>query len=162
MVECTHNVNQTVRARRGTMPAPRALVWVFVLIAASLPGLARLLPATRVVSAQSPPRYLFTWTGDEDRADSDFLAVIDLHEEGGRYGTIVATAPVGEKGLWPHHTEYELGAGRMLFANGFPANRNFLFDLHEPLRPGVVARFGSVGFRLTLRTAASSSSMSAI
>ena len=72
----------------------------------------------------APSRYLFTWVGDEGREDSDFLAVVDLRRQGDRYGTIVATAPVGEKGLWPHHTEHELGTGKMLFANGFSANRN--------------------------------------
>ena len=94
---------------------------------------------------QVPSRYLFTWVGDEGREDSDFLAVVDLARQGDRYGTIVATAPVGEKGLWPHHTEHELGASRMLFANGFSANRNLLFDLHDPRHPQVVERFDSVG-----------------
>jgi hypothetical protein len=92
-----------------------------------------------------PSRYLFTWVGDEARDDSDFLAVVDLARHGDRYGTIVATAPVGEKGLWPHHTEHELGAGKMLFANGFSGNRNLLFDLHDPRHPRVVARFDGVG-----------------
>jgi len=91
------------------------------------------------------PRYLFTWVGDEDRVDSDFLAVVDLTRHGDRYGTIVATTPVGEKGLWPHHTEHDLGASKMLFANGFAANRNLLFDLHDPRHPRVVERFDSVG-----------------
>ena len=93
-----------------------------------------------------PPhaRYLFTWVGDEDREDSDFLAVVDLARDGDRYGTIVATTPVGEKGLWPHHTEHELGASKMLFANGFSSNRNLLFDLHDPLKPKIVERIGSV------------------
>jgi hypothetical protein len=94
---------------------------------------------------EAPSRYLFTWVGDEGREDSDFLAVVDLARQGNRYGTIVATAPVGEKGLWPHHTEHELGASQMLFANGFSANRNLLFDLHDRRRPKVVERFDGVG-----------------
>ena len=94
---------------------------------------------------QASPRYLFTWVGDEGREDSDFLAVVDLRRQGDRYGTIVATAPVGEKGLWPHHTEHELGASDTLFANGFSANRNLLFDLHDPRKPRVVERFDGVG-----------------
>lgn len=91
------------------------------------------------------PRYLFAWTGDEDRNESDFLTVIDLTPDGDRYGTIVATAPVGERGLWPHHTEHELGPGRMLFANGYAANRNLLFDLRHPLRPRLVRRWTGAG-----------------
>jgi len=76
--------------------------------------------------------------------EPDFLAVVDLRRDGDRYGTVVATAPVGEKGLWPHHTEHELGAGKRLFANGFSSNRNFLFDLHDPLHPAVIRRFDGV------------------
>jgi hypothetical protein len=94
---------------------------------------------------QAASRYLFTWVGDEGREDSDFLAVVDLSRRGDRYGTIVATAPVGEKGLWPHHTEHELGPSKMLFANGFSSNRNLLFDLHDPRHPRVVERFNGVG-----------------
>ena len=71
--------------------------------------------------------------------------VVDLTPDGDRYGTIVATAPVGEKGLWPHHTEHELGASKTLFANGFAANRNLVFDLHDPRRPRVTERFDGVG-----------------
>jgi len=101
-------------------------------------------PSAAGRAGQPPGRYLFSWSGDEDRADSDFLAVVDLKRDGDRYGTVVATAPVGEKGLWPHHTEHELGAGKRLFANGFSSNRNFLFDLHDPLHPAVIRRFDGV------------------
>ena len=91
------------------------------------------------------PRYLFAWTGDEDRQDSDFLAVVDLARDGDRYGTIVATAPVGEKALWPHHTEHELASDRTLFANGYAGDRNFVFDLRDALHPVVAARFTGGG-----------------
>jgi len=102
--------------------------------------------ATPAVNNDTPPsHYLFAWTGDEDRADSDFLTVIDLTPSGGRYGTIVATTPVGEKALWPHHTEHELGASHLLFANGFSSNRTMLFDLHDALHPKVVERFTGGG-----------------
>jgi hypothetical protein len=72
-----------------------------------------------LVSAAQPrelaPRYLFAWVGDDDREDSDFLAVIDLGRHGDRYGTIVATTPVGEKGLWPQlstHSRSEINVRR--------------------------------------------------
>ncbi len=105
---------------------------------------ARHVPASADHPQQQPSRYVFTWAGDEDRQDSDFLAVIDLARDGDRYGTIVATAPVDEKGLWPHHTEHELGASKTLFANGFSSNRNLVFDLHDPLHPKVIHRFDGV------------------
>jgi hypothetical protein len=118
-------------------------VLVALVLIAALCG-AGGLPAAASRHDQHAARYLFSWSGDEDRNDSDFLAVIDLKRDGDRYGTVVATAPVGEKGLWPHHTEHELGAGRMLFANGFASNRNVLFDLRDPLHPAVVRRFDGV------------------
>ena len=105
---------------------------------------ARHAPPALNQAARPPARYLFAWAGDEDREDSEFLAVIDLARDGDRYGTIVATTPIGEKGLWPHHTEHELSANRMLLANGFAANRNVLFDLHDALQPKVVERFNGV------------------
>lgn len=89
-------------------------------------------------------RYLFTWVGDGDRADSDFLAVVDLTPSDGRYGEIIATHPVGEKALWPHHTEHEFASDGLLFATGFAGNRSFIFDLRDPRKPAVVGRFGSV------------------
>jgi hypothetical protein len=116
-----------------------ALIVVFV---AACAGKA---PAILDHSQRPPARYLFAWTGDEDRQDSDFLAVIDLAPDGDRYGTIVATTPIGEKGIWPHHTEHELDASKMLFANGFAGNRNVLFDLHDALHPKVVERFNGAG-----------------
>ena len=89
--------------------------------------------------------FLFVWAGDEDRQDSDFLAVLDVQTQPEQYGKVLATVPVGEKALYPHHTEEELGPSGMLFANGFARNRAFLFDLREPLEPKVTTRFGNVG-----------------
>ena len=114
------------------------------LVVVAALGCARRPPLALNHSEHSPARYLFTWAGDEDRQDSDFLAVVDLARDGDRYGTIVATTPIGEKGIWPHHTEHELGASRMLFANGFAGNRTVLFDLHDALHPRVVERFVGV------------------
>jgi hypothetical protein len=89
--------------------------------------------------------FLYVWAGDEDRQDTDFLAVLDIRPGPEQYGRVVATVPVGENVLYPHHTEQELGPSGMLFANGFAGNRTFLFDLREPLKPSVTTRFGNVG-----------------
>ena len=62
-----------------------------------------------------------------------------------QYGEVLATAPVGEKALYPHHTEERLGPSGMFFASGFAAGRTFLFDLRDPLKPSVATRFGNVG-----------------
>jgi hypothetical protein len=114
------------------------------LLAIATLSCARHVPAPVDPVERPPARYLFAWAGDEDRQDSDFLAVVDLARHGDRYGTIVATTPVGERGLWPHHTEHELGPSKMLFANGFSANHSVLFDLHDALHPKVVERFDGV------------------
>ena len=116
----------------------------FVLLGIAASACVRHSTPSLQAPERPPARYLFAWSGDEDRHDSDFLAVIDLAKHGDRYGTVVATTPVGEKGLWPHHTEHELGASKMLFANGFAGNRTVLFDLHDPLHPTVVKRFNGV------------------
>ena len=89
------------------------------LVAVAAFACARHAPPVVEHSERPPARYLFAWAGDEDRLDSDFLAVVDLAPDGDRYGTIVATTPIGEKGIWPHHTEHELSPSRMMFANGF-------------------------------------------
>jgi hypothetical protein len=123
--------------------SPRRRLIVALLTSVAVGCAPARAPSTRP-SEPPPARYLFAWAGDEDRQESDFLAVIDLTRDGDRYGTIVATAPIGEKGIWPHHTEPELSASKTLFANGFSGNRSVLFDLHDPLHPRVIERFGSV------------------
>ena len=120
----------------------RSVLAVLLVLALSC-ARRQTLPARNTQPVQA--RYLFAWAGDEDRDDSDFLAVIDLARDGDRYGTIVATTPIREKGIWPHHTEHELGPSRTLFANGFSGNRTVLFDLHDPLRPRVIERFRGAG-----------------
>lgn len=87
-------------------------------------------------------RFLFVWAGDADRRESDFLAVIDVDPRSATYASVVSTLPVGVAGTGPHHTEYEMPANGVLWANGFDAGRTFRFDLRDPARPRLV---GSVG-----------------
>jgi hypothetical protein len=103
-------------------------------------GAAQIVPRAEMVTS----RYLFVWAGDWDRHDSDFLAVLDIRPAPGRYGRVVATVPVGEAGLMPHHTEHEFGSTGTLFANGFAGNRTFLFNMKDPLKPQIVQRFSGV------------------
>ena len=46
-------------------------------------------------SAES--RYLYAWAGDDDRKDSDFLAVLDITPNAERYGRVIATVPVVDR-----------------------------------------------------------------
>ena len=93
--------------------------------------------------ASSP--YLFIWAGDDDRKQSDFLAVIDVRPNSKRYGQIVTTLPIGVSNTVPHHTEHEMPAGGILFANGFGAGQTFRFDLSSPTKPHLLDSFGAAG-----------------
>ena len=105
------------------------------IIALSLPSCT---PTEDAASTpESPSPYLYVWAGDADAAegDSDFLAVVDADPQSPGYGTILGTAPVGSVGNDPHHTEAVAPSEGLLFANGFKANRVFLFDLSSPTEP---------------------------
>ena len=95
-------------------------------------ALLHLTGGTLPVAASS---YLAAWSGDADREDSDFLAIVDVNPDSPRYGSVVATLPVGERSTRPHHVEHAFSAGHTLFASGFNGNRMFRFDLMDPLRP---------------------------
>jgi hypothetical protein len=90
-------------------------------------------------------RYLFLWAADADGKDSDFLAVVDADPASATYRSVVATKPVEAMGTRPHHTEYEMPADGILWANGFAASRTFLFDLHTPAKPTIVDSFDARG-----------------
>jgi hypothetical protein len=87
-------------------------------------------------------RFLFLWAGDADRRESDFLAVVDADPRSAGYASVVTTLPVGAIGTRPHHTEYAMPAGGILWANGFDASRTFAFDLRQPSRPALASSFG--------------------
>ena len=90
-------------------------------------------------SGASP--YLFIWSGDQRRLDSDFLAVVDADRASARYGQIVSRLPVGSTANQPHHTEYEFPKDGVLFGSGWASGRVFLFDLTTPASPRVVTQF---------------------
>ena len=118
-----------------------SLLIIALVVSACRDGLAHL-------SARAPAsgsRFLFVWAGDADKLQSDFLAVIDVDPGSGRYATVVATVPVGAVGTRPHHTEYQMPASQVLWANGFDAGTTFRFDLRDPERPRLVGSFGNAG-----------------
>jgi hypothetical protein len=98
--------------------------------------------------ATEPPtpssQYLYLWTASADASQPDFLAVLDVTENGDRYGRLVTTLPVPGRGNGPHHTEHEMPADRQLFANGFTSGQSFVFDLTNPAAPRLVRQFGDV------------------
>jgi len=89
----------------------------------------------------SDSEYLYLWTGSADSTAPDFLAVLDVRPDTGRYGALVATLPVPGLKNGPHHTEHELAADQQLFANGFGSGKSFIFDLSDGGRPRLAGEF---------------------
>jgi hypothetical protein len=105
------------------------------------------LLACGAAPAQQPgtaAEYLYLWTASADSSQPDFLAVLDVTEQSGRYGRLVTTLRVPGLQNMPHHTEHQMPADRRLFANGFATGQTFVFDLTEPLRPRLAAQFGDM------------------
>lgn len=109
---------------------------LILAIAVEVPGQTR---------ATTPGPYLFVWAADADGKDEDFLAVIDARRGRSTYGKVIATIAVGERGTFPHHTEYEFPADSNLFANGWGAGQTFIFDLSAPAKPKLRAQFKDRG-----------------
>jgi hypothetical protein len=97
--------------------------------------------------AQSPHSapYLYVWAGDADSVENDFLAVIDARPGSPTYARVVSTVSAGARATQPHHTEHQLEADRVLFANGFAAGRTFRFDLSRPDQPRLLGSFTELG-----------------
>jgi hypothetical protein len=105
-------------------------------------------PPKLKVPPPNDSHYLYLWTAGADSSESDYLAVYDVRPDSTRYGALVTTVPVGSGGNWPHHSEHQLAADRQLFVNGFGTGQSWIFDLHDPGQPRIVAQFGDqAGFR---------------
>lgn len=96
-------------------------------------------------SAAATAHYLFVWTADQAKQGNDFLAVIDADPQSPTYGRLVSGVGTDIKSTRIHHTEYEMPDSGMLFANDHDPNQSVVFDLREPLKPKVAARFQSLG-----------------
>lgn len=90
-----------------------------------------------------PARHLYVWSGDVDRADPDFLAVLDADPESPAYGRVIASVTAGRTGTWPHHTEHRTPESRHLFANGFMTGETFRFDLTASEAPRLLGSFAA-------------------
>src|SRR5687768_10325360 len=85
------------------------------------------IAATPSPAAAKPGHYLFVWAGDEAGKGNSFLLVVDADPASPSYGKLVTSVATGQKGIKPHHTEYEMPASGMLFANDHDANRTMIF-----------------------------------
>ena len=103
-------------------------------------ALATMGPLSSQAHAHSG-HYLFVWSGDQKSAGKDFLAVIDADPASTSYGHLVTSVATDQVSVRPHHTEYQMSADGMLFANDFDAGRTFVFDLKDPVHPRIAAEF---------------------
>lgn len=108
---------------------------------ALLPLLAGAALACQPASAPPARDYLALWTASADTTAPDFLAILDVTDEGERYGDLVATLPVPGRANEPHHTEHAMPVDGQLFANGFATGRTWVFDLRTPTAPRIAAQF---------------------
>jgi len=112
---------------------------IIALASLTLGGMAPSQPAKK------PGHYLFVWAGDQAKQGNDFLLVVDADPASPSYGKLVTSVATDQKSMKAHHTEYEMPASGMLFANDHDANRTMIFDLRNPLKPRVAASFESLG-----------------
>ncbi|MEJ2258687.1 MAG: hypothetical protein P8X98_17195 [Woeseiaceae bacterium] len=99
----------------------------------------------RARAADPVGHYVFVWVGDPERAGRNFIAVIDADPGSPDYGSLVTSVATDIKSVNAHHTEYEMPASGMLFANDHDANATAIVDLTNPLEPRQVASFTSLG-----------------
>lgn len=90
-------------------------------------------------------QYLFVWTADQSKQGKDFLVVIDADPASPGYGRLAAAVGTDINSVRVHHTEYEMPASGMLFANDHDPNKSVIFDLRDPLKPKVASTFESLG-----------------
>ena len=115
-------------------------------------GLQMLILATMPVAtvaqgqtAKAPAHHLFVWTGDPAKTGNNFVVVVDADPVSPTYGKLVTSVATDQKSAKPHHTEYEMPASGMLFANDHDANRTMILDLRNPQKPRQAGSFKSLG-----------------
>ena len=102
------------------------------------------VPGPRQALAQSrqDSPYLLLFAGDQDMADSDFLAVVDLRPDSPDFGSAIATTLIGMTASVPHHMEYSTPpAGENVFMNAHHHELSLLVDVSDPRAPRVVKTF---------------------
>lgn len=117
------------------------MVGKLIAVVAALLGSWAATPSRSATSGH----YLYVWTGDQAKQGQDFLAVIDADPASPGYGRLLTSAGTDLKSVRIHHTEYEMPANGMLFANDHDANRTIIFDLRKPLEPKISASFKNLG-----------------
>jgi len=117
-----------------------------LLVGASLTvGVAALSQTAHAQTFKEPAHYLFVWTGDPAKSGNNFLVVVDADPASPTYGKLVTSVATDQQSVKAHHTEYEMPASGMLFANDHDANRTMIMDLRNPRQPRQAGSFASLG-----------------
>lgn len=104
-----------------------------------------LIGAAPAPDAGRKGHYLFVWTGDQAKEGNDFLVVVDADPASPTYGNLLTSVSTDQKSTQAHHTEYEMPASGLLFANDHKANRTMIMDLRDPRHPRQAGAFTSLG-----------------
>jgi hypothetical protein len=89
----------------------------------------------------SSGHYMFAWSGAVGGKGEDFIAVIDANPDSPHYGELLTSAASGIVSQQVHHTEYWMPDSAQLFANDHMSGDTVVFDLSDPLKPRIRARF---------------------
>jgi len=108
-------------------------------------ALSALVLSVHSQAADNDGKFLFVWVGDAAKAGNDFILVLDADPASSTYGKVVTSEATDQQSVNAHHTEYEMPANGLLFANDHDANRTVIIDLTNPLRPHQVGAFTSLG-----------------
>ena len=121
-------------------------------------GISSLLVVATAACAQQPvtpprrdagaPPFLYVWSqmpASDTSARRGFLAVFDLRRDSPTAGRIVQVLSAGNESRGSHHTEHELAADGILFANDFGTGRTYRFDLNAPGEPRLLGSFTTAG-----------------
>ncbi|MCU1311271.1 MAG: hypothetical protein JWO20_2396 [Candidatus Angelobacter sp.] len=92
-----------------------------------------------------PSKYLFAWARSADTSQPDFLAVIDALPTSSAYARVIASISTNVPVNLAHHTDYEMPAGGVLFANDYSSGLTFRFDLRDARSPKLLGMFGAAG-----------------
>src|SRR5690606_33153258 len=125
------------RAPRGSMRRPH--LPAFLLLAACA------APPVEAPREPGPDRHAYAWSMAMDSGGRDALLVLDVDTASSSYGAVVGELALDTAGGMPHQIGRRVSEDGLLFANGWVANRTWIFDLAIATRPVVRATFQSAG-----------------
>lgn len=112
---------------------PTVIIGIGALAAVGLGYFSLRAPGKSMVDLVGDPSpYLLIFAGDDDKADSDFLTVLDVWPSSDAIGEPVNSIPTGVKNSMPHHMEYVTPpAGEPLFMNAHHPEISMIVDISD-------------------------------